>query len=35
MPAVAADQVIVSNEVAAALLIGMVNIGNYVPAINK
>ena len=35
MPAVAADQIIVSSEVAAALLIEMVNIGVYVPAINK
>ena len=35
MPAVAAEQIIVSSEVAAALLRGMVNIGLYVPAINK
>ena len=35
MPAVAADQIIVSSEVAAALLIKIFNIGVYVPAINK
>ena len=34
MPA-AADQIIVSSEVAEALLIEMVSIGVYVPAINK
>ena len=35
MPAVAADQIIVSSDVAAALLTGMVSVGLYVPAINK